>query len=498
MRGAGPAFRPYPPRQAPKPVDANERRLGPLPVMKPSHNAARPPLGPEAKPVLKVVFVTLFLDLVGFSIIFPLFPHMLEHYLFQEQATGPLTMLVDGLTRFSEWAGVSEQMSVTVLFGGVLGSLYSILQFVCAPILGRLSDRFGRKPILLVSIAGIAVSYGMWFFAGTFAMLVAARVLGGMMSGNISTATAVVADVTTPENRSRGMAIIGIAFGVGFMFGPVIGGLAAGVDLTSHWPALADYGVNPFSVPALAALLLALGNLFLVAVWFRETLRPGAPAAAAQRTVNPTRLFRAEAYPGVTRTNMVNFMFLLAFSGMEFSLAFLAVERFAYGPREIAFMLLFTGIVLAVTQGTYVQARSAQIGVKRMSGHGMLMVMAGLVILAAAPNPAVLYCGLFFLGAGSAQVIPCLTTLASVYAPAHEQGRILGVFRSLGALARAVGPLAACLLYWRLGAEAAYFLAALFMTAPLLLIRGLPTPGQNVPARATVPAEPAPSESAKD
>ena len=441
-----------------------------------SPNAAESePLSPQARSALIAMFVTLFIDLVGFSIIFPLFPAMLEHYLATEGTEGALGALVSGLERFASATGGPGGAGVTVLFGGVLGSLYSLLQFACAPILGSLSDRHGRRPILLLSIAGILVSYVMWFFAGSFLWLVLSRTIGGMMAGNISTASAVVADVTSAKNRSKGMALIGMAFGLGFILGPAIGGFTAMIDLTERWPGLADYGVNPFSAPALAAALLALVNLLFVLFRFKETLRPEVSTPdRPQRLVNPIALFRTDSYPGVTTTNLTNFVFLSVFSGMEFSLTFLAMDRFGYGPRDNAFIFLFVGLVLAGMQGGYVRRRSGVIGPKRMCLHGLITVAPGLALIGFAPNTPVLYVGLFFLAAGSAQVIPCLTALASLYAPAHEQGRVLGVFRSLGALARGVGPLVACLLYWRLGPTAAYAIGAAGMTVPILMAATLP------------------------
>ena len=154
-----------------------------------THDELSEPLSPKSKSALKAVFITLFLDLVGFSIIFPLFPAMLDYYLTREGDQGFIGGLVALLERFTEVAGGPSDIGIIVLFGGILASLFSLLQFVCSPIIGTLSDRYGRRPLLLISIAGLCVSYVMWFFAGSFAMLVGARILGGIMSGNISTAS---------------------------------------------------------------------------------------------------------------------------------------------------------------------------------------------------------------------------------------------------------------------------------------------------------------------
>lgn len=443
----------------------------------PSESDTPEPLSAEARGVLKVLFVTLFLDLVGFSIIFPLFPSMLEYYTAREGNTLLLGSIVDALERFTELSGGPSDIAVIVLFGGVLGSLYSLLQFACAPIIGVLSDRYGRRPVLVVCIAGLALSYVLWFFAGWFVVLVLARVIGGAMSGNISTATAVVADVTSDRNRSKGMAIIGMAFGLGFIIGPALGGVSAIIDLTALWPGSEAFGVNPFSMPALAAFLLAVGNLIFVLVALPEThqVEPAASPRIA-RTANPLRLFRTQEYPGVTVTNLTNFVFLTAFSGMEFSLTFLGLERLSYGPQRNAMMLLFVGLVLVAMQGFYVRAYSPIVGPRRMAIHGFLFCIPGFMIIAGAESTPILFAGLLLMAVGAAQVIPCLTALVSVYTPADDQGRVLGVFRSLGALARGVGPLVACVLYWRMGAGPAYLIGAAVLIIPLLMAWSLPNP----------------------
>lgn len=432
-------------------------------------------LSPEARSVLKIVFVTLFLDLVGFSIIFPLFPAMLDYYVAREGGAGLVGWLVSALEGFTRATGGPEEMGLIILFGGVLASLYSMLQFVFSPIIGSLSDRWGRRPLLLVCIAGLVLSYVMWFFAGPFLVLVLARILGGIAAGNISTATAVVADVTSTRNRPKGMAIIGIAFGIGFVVGPAIGGLSAAIDLTERWPGLADYGVNPFSVPALIALGLALLNFVYVAIYFKETLPQAMQEASrTQRSMNPIALFRGEAYPGVRKTNLTNFFFLTAFAGSEFGLTFLAMDRLGYGPRENAYLFVFIGLTLALVQGTYVRLRAPIIGAKKMTLHGFVTVIPGIGLLALANSTWQLYVALFFMAVGSAQIIPCLTSLASTYAPPDDQGRVLGVFRSLGALARGIGPLIACLLYWGVGSAPAYLLMAAAVALPLGIAASLP------------------------
>jgi MFS family permease len=435
----------------------------------------------DAKNVLRIAFLTVFLDMAGFSIIFPLYPSMLDYYLAHEGTVGLLGGIVGALEAFSRAVGATAENGLVVLFGGFLGSLYAILQFICAPIFGSLSDRHGRRPVLLISIAGLAVSYALWFVAGSFIVLILARLIGGLMSGNISTASAVIADVTPGARRSRGMAVLGLAVGLGFMFGPALGGMLSGIDLSAIWPSLAAYGVNPYSMAAFAAFVLASINWLAVLMRLHETRREETgKSPAVRRPVNPLALFQTTAYPGVTRTNTIYFLYLLAFSGMEFSLTFLAAERFGYGPKQIMVMFLFIGVTLALMQGSYVRTRSGVIGPKRMGLHGLMLGVPALVVVGFAPNAWVFYCGLFLMAVGSAQVRPCFSALVSLYSPVREQGRILGVFRSLESLARAIGPLVACVLYWRLGSALAYYIAAAIMAFPVLLVRALPEPTGHV------------------
>jgi MFS family permease len=181
--------------------------------------------GPQT---LKIIFLTLFLDLVGFSIIFPLFPDLLDYYIPEggtANSSSLLTKIIAPLYQIAELSSHPDPKFITtILFGGILGSFYSLLQFIFAPIWGSLSDTHGRKKILLITIAGLALSYLIWGLSGNFWILVIARLVGGIMGGNLSVATAVVADVTPKEKRTSGMAIVGIAFGLGFIMGPAIGG----------------------------------------------------------------------------------------------------------------------------------------------------------------------------------------------------------------------------------------------------------------------------------
>lgn len=429
------------------------------------------PLPSPTKKNLGILFLTLFLDLISFSIIFPIFPALLSHYLAknsQDWMLNKMLQLVDGIAHMS---GNPSQISTVVLFGGMLVAVFSFMQFVFAPLWGRLSDRVGRKPVLILTISGITLSYLVWIFAGNFSLLLLSRMLGGVMAGNISTASAVVSDITTDETRSRGMAVIGMAFGLGFVIGPALGGFSSMVNPMPWFPGL--NGINPFSFVAFLAFCLSSFNLLLVILLFKETWNPQGGAHHIQRKINPIKLFKPLPYVGANITNMSYFFFILAFSGMEFSLTFLATERLAYSSMDNALMFTFVGVLGALVQGGYVRRQANRVGERQMALRGLAILIPGLIVTGFSHSSGVLYSGLFLLALGSAMIIPCMTALVSLYTPRHEQGVSLGIFRSMGSLGRVVGPLLASLLYFRLGATIMYALAALLTFLPLILIAQL-------------------------
>lgn len=445
-------------------VDYNEMR-----DKLPKQHQKSPPLNPHAKSTIKLLFLTLFLDLVGFSIIFPMFPALAKYYLENDSNNFFLQAIFNSISSFTNIGGVD--VNSIVLFGGVLGALYAFLQFIMAPIWGVLSDRYGRRPILLVSIFGLFISYVLWIFSGSFTLLILARAIGGIMGGNLSVATAAVADVTDQSNRSKGMAFVGIAFALGFIFGPALGGLLTLVDLTQFYPILKSFGVNPFSSAALLASVLSLINLIFIARRFKETL-PEEQRLKIQneRSANPLRVLRPLPYPMVNLTNYAYFLFITAFSGMEFTLTFLAVERLSYTSMDNAYMFIFIGLIIALVQGGYVRRKANQVGEKNMAMKGLMTVIPGLVIIAYTHNSFMLYLGLFFLATGSAMAIPTLTSLVSIFTPSEYQGKSLGIFRSLGSLGRVIGPIVASLIYWRFGSTVPYFLGAISIAIPLIIL----------------------------
>lgn len=446
----------------------------------------------KPRSVLGLVFLTVFLDIVGFSIIFPLFPSILEHYLALEGDGSAIGRLVAWLEGF---AGEDERATQT-LFGGVLGSIYSILQFGFAPVWGALSDRIGRRSTLLFTLGGTFISYVLWVFAGSFGVLIAARILGGAMAGNIATASAAVADSTTGTDRAKGMGIVGMAIGLGFVLGPALGALgwaASPESLAAIGEAPAGIlALNPFSVCAGLSLLLATLNWIWVAKRLPETLPPEKRGKSQSKGLNPFNRLGKLPFPGVRRANLLYFCFLLAFGAMEFTLTFLAADRFDYDPTDNGKMFVFIGLTIALVQGGVVRRLAPKLGEKKVALAGLILTLPGFLLIGYAPADGGLlpfYIGLFCTAAGSALVMPCTSALVSRYVPEDRQGYSQGVLRSMGSLSRAIGPVLGGVLYWKLGSASPYWIGAAALLVPIVMALGLPPIPSGEPQR--VAADPA-------
>ena len=448
----------------------------------------RPMSAPAVLPqrrILGLIFLTVFMDIVGFSIIIPLFPHLLDHYIRTEGAAGTL---IGSLNSAAEWMGGDTVFKKTVLFGGLLSTLYSLLQFVFSPIWGALSDRLGRRRILTITLAGNALSYLLWIFAAQFWVVVVTRLISGMMAGNIAVASAAAADITDEKERTKGMAVVGIAIGLGFVFGPVIGGLASSVQF-AHGPVAGSFGLNPFSVPAAIAASLALLNFLLVVKFFPETLAPErrASADAKRPSVFDLATVRSSA---VRRTSFANLVYQVAFTGMENTIVFLTLALFAYSPRDNAWLFLFNGACMIFAQGLARQLVK-RLGQRKVVILGMLIAAVAFVCVAliptptpATPSPAwsegAFYLGLGLISFATGLILPSVSALVSLYSDASEQGRNLGILRSAGSLARVIGPVTAALLYFHFGSHFWVYLGgAVLMLPAIWIVRGLPDPSSE-------------------
>lgn len=436
----------------------------------------RPPIRPQPaseRRVLAVVFLSLLLDLLAFTLLLPLLPRLLESH---GRAHDPLyRSWQSGVDWFAAAIGMpSERRYHTVLFGGLIGSVFSGLQFLCAPLTGAVSDRLGRRPVLLLSLTGMVASYTVWVASRSFAAFLASRVLGGISKGNVSLSTAIVADLRSPTARSRGMVAIGVAFSLGFTLGPMLG-----ASLPAH--------MAPW-----LALLFAASDLLFILCFLPETLPPEkrAPSIAlgfqaAADLLSPLALLRfsavargqdstvaAEELSSLRRLGLVYFLYLFLFSGLEFTLSFLAHERFQFSSLQQGKMFFFIGLTMAAVQGTYTRGICPGREPAAISQAILLLVPAFLFIGWGRSLPA-LGLGLLLYAFAAAVVVPCLSSVVASYGSPAQKGTIMGTLRSLGALARTLGPMVAASVYWLAGDRACFTVWSGLFLLPFLILRNL-------------------------
>jgi MFS family permease len=442
--------------------------------------ASRATIPPPGKPLsLGVIFLTLYIDLIGFSIFFPLGPELLKYYIAHESAGGLFATLFAHLQNLAV-ATHAPAMALGAFFAGLLGSVYAFMQFLFSPVWGARSDLIGRRPVLLTTIAGNAGSFLVLFFSGSFTLFLLSRIVSGVMGGNLAVAIAAVSDVTTRENRAKGMGIVGAAFGLGFLTGPAIGGLTAGVSLLDRWPSLARWGVHPFSVPAGIACGLCLVNLVWITARFTETLPPEKRGTAGPRERNPIRAIFTLADPVLRRTNLVGFLVTFCFSFFETTISFFTADQLNYSPRQLTMVFVHLGVVSILTQGLLVRRAVPRIGEKRTALAGVGLLAASFVALGlsvgVARSAPLMFLTLTFCAIGSGFANVGLSSLVSLYASAEEQGRVTGIFRSLGFLARAASPVVAGILFFKAGGTVTFVVGGAGLLVPLFLGLSLPQP----------------------
>lgn len=430
---------------------------------------------------LGVIFLTLYIDLIGFSIFFPLGPELLRFYVANEPDGGLFATLFAQLQSVAHTTEVPE-MVIGALFAGLLGSVYSFMQFLFSPVWGSRSDRMGRRPVLLITVAGNALSFLVLVFSGSFTVFLIGRVFSGIMGGNLAVAIAAVADVTTREGRAKGMGIVGAAFGLGFLTGPLIGGLTAHLNVLTVFPGLSAVGIHPFSVPAFIGFALCLVNFGWVASRFSETLPPEKRNAAATtlRERNPLRALLTLPDRAVRRVNVVGFLVTFGFSFFETIISFFTAEKLGYTPRSLTLIFVHLGLVSIFTQGVLVRRFVPRMGEKRAALFGISAIAVSFVLLGytigVAKSVPWMFVTLTICAVGSGFANVGLSSLISLYAGAEEQGKITGLYRSMGFLARACSPAVAGIVFFKAGGTVTFIAAGCFLLLPVALGLSLPQP----------------------
>ncbi len=351
---------------------------------------------------LIIIFVTVFIDLIGFGMVIPILPYYAN--------TAPFNATPRDI--------------------GFLVAAYSFMQFFFSPVLGRLSDRYGRRPVLFVSLLGSAVGYFVIGFSNTLFLVFLGRIIGGITGGNISTAQAYIADVTSKKDRAKGMGLFGAAFGLGFILGPAISGV------------LSKYGVH---VPFLFAAGLSFVNAIALYFILPESLKASARAVLPEKKNRVLELFDSLKDKEFREINLVYFLVIVAFSIMTYAYVLYTAYRFEYTPEQNGYLFAFVGLIAILVQGVLFGRLVKKFGEAKLIVVGCLMMGASLF---AVPIVGPQYGGLIGLLAGTAVLSfgnsiasPGLTSLASKTADEHDQGRALGIMQSGASLARAIGPI---------------------------------------------------------
>ena len=367
---------------------------------------------------ISILFLTIFIDLLGFGIIIPILPNLAKSM--AEESS----------------IGINPDIAV-----GLVAAVFSIIQFIFAPLFGALSDRIGRRPIILGSILVNALGYILFGFAGSFLVLLTARVVSGFGSANISAAQAYIADITDAKDRAKKMGIIGAAFGLGFVFGPPLGGWLYSAGNGTNYGGMVFVGLFT------AALCILNFVLAFILLPESNTQMGGERRKPKDTFLGMIHAWRIEI---IGELLLINFIYISAFSMMQINAAVLWKEHYDLTPKAIGNIFGVIGVFSAIVQGGLIGYFQKKIGLNRMLLWGCPIAGLGLTII---PLPSVEWFypvqifAIFLLAMGNGLLMPSINSLVSLNAPSNSQGKMLGILQSLGSLARTVGPLASGFLY---------------------------------------------------
>ncbi|MEM7568869.1 MAG: MFS transporter [Pseudomonadota bacterium] len=378
------------------------------------------------------LFMVVFISLVGFGIVIPVFPF------------------------FGRMVGASAQ-EITLAMAA-----YSLGQFIGAPVWGRMSDRYGRRPSLIWSLIASALAYMLMAHSGNIWWLGLSRLLGGLMAGNLAAAFAYVGDVTTDATRPKAMGLLGAAFGSGFIFGPAIGGLIAGAETGPSDFLYIGYASAAFTI------LAAVMTYFTVA----ESLSPERRAAAAHASSSTAAFATAtfmRAKPVVFWLAAIMFLSTSAGALMEATFAFLASDRFTWGPREIGLSFAMIGSVAAVLQAVATQPLAARFGVANVMTYSLIIYAGGLLGIGLAQTNLQLALGLAANAVGVGLFSPAYQSYTAGRASDADRGLVMGITQSAGSLGRVIGPAVAGVIYVGVSPPAPFYIGAAVMLLSLFV-----------------------------
>lgn len=387
---------------------------------------------PAGRAGLGLLFLAVLVDLIGFGIVLPVLPFY------------------------------ASDFGASGLETGLLYATYSLVQLVMAPLWGRISDRVGRRPVIIVGLLGSALAYTVFARADSLALLFLSRAVGGIGGSTIPVAQAYIADVTPPGHRASGLGLIGAAFGLGFVVGPALGGIL--------------HGLSPGSpaAPGYTAAALCLSNALAALIWLPESRRPGIPRARSR-----FNLGAALAEAGKSRQIrliLAGYLCItMAFATLQPTLSLLASERFGMGTRQAGYLFALLGIVSVIVQGGLVRRAVPRFGELRVLRASGVPLCLGLLLLSAATTTPLLLCGLVLVGIGYGGSIPSVLALLSRATRPERQGAVLGLGQSVGSLARVLGPaLAGALFDIRLALP--YVAGAALILTAVVFVAGLAQP----------------------
>lgn len=381
---------------------------------------------------LSFIFITLLIDVIGFGIIIPVLPKLI-----------------------SELTG--GNMSDASLYGGWMMFTFAIMQFIFSPVLGNLSDRYGRRPILLFSLFGFGLDYLFLAFAPTLTWLFVGRMIAGITGASMTTATAYIADVSTPEKRAQNFGLVGAAFGLGFIIGPVIGGL------------LGQYGSR---VPFFAAAALTLINWLYGYFILPESLKPENRRAFSWKRANPVgSLMQLKRYPVIAGLVGSLIFIYVAAHATQSTWTFYTMEKFHWNEAWVGYSLGFVGLMVAIVQGGLIRIINPKLGAKRSVYFGLALYAVGFVLFAFASKGWMMFAFLvpYCLGGIAG---PALQGIISGQVPANEQGELQGALTGLISVTSIVGPplMTNLFAYFTSKGAPVYFPGAPFLMGAILTV----------------------------